>query len=81
MKTNELKNTYLHGAGTRFLVLLAFVVGVCSTGWAQQITGSIVGTVKDPQGAVVNTANVRATNMGTGFVRGGADKWIWRVPH
>ncbi len=36
---------------------------------AQQTTGSIVGTVKDQQGAVVNTAKVKATNVNTGFTR------------
>jgi hypothetical protein len=36
---------------------------------AQQTTGSIVGTVKDQTGAVVNTASVKATNVDTGFSR------------
>jgi hypothetical protein len=36
---------------------------------AQQTTGSIVGTVKDQQGAVVNTAKVKATNIDTGYSR------------
>jgi len=38
-------------------------------GNAQQITGSIVGTVNDPQAAVVGTATVLATNVDTGFTR------------
>ena len=36
---------------------------------AQQITGSIVGTVKDQTGAVVNNATAKATNVDTGFSR------------
>jgi hypothetical protein len=36
---------------------------------AQQITGTIVGTVKDQTGAVVNTATAKATNVDTGFSR------------
>ena len=36
---------------------------------AQQITGTIVGTVKDQTGALVNTATVTATNVDTGFTR------------
>jgi hypothetical protein len=36
---------------------------------AQQITGSIAGTVKDQTGAVVNTANAKATNVDTGYSR------------
>ena len=51
------------------LVLLLGLVFLPAT--AQQTTGSIVGTVKDQQGAVVNTANVKATNVDTGFSRSG----------
>src|SRR5580704_11650701 len=36
---------------------------------AQQTTGSIVGTVKDKTGAVVNTATAKATNVDTGYSR------------
>jgi hypothetical protein len=36
---------------------------------AQQITGSIVGTVKDQSGALVTSATVKATNVDTGFSR------------
>jgi hypothetical protein len=37
--------------------------------FGQQITGTLVGTVKDGQGAVINTATVKATNVDTGFSR------------
>jgi hypothetical protein len=37
---------------------------------AQQITGAIAGTVKDSTGAVIANADVRATNVNTGFARG-----------
>jgi hypothetical protein len=52
----------------------AFAVGLlllisALNGRAQQITGSIVGTVKDPQGSVVPGASVKATNVDTGFSR------------
>ena len=36
---------------------------------SQQITGTIVGTVKDARGAVVTTATVKATNVDTGYSR------------
>jgi hypothetical protein len=36
---------------------------------AQQITGTIVGAVKDQTGALVSTATVKATNVDTGFSR------------
>lgn len=38
-------------------------------GQAQQITGSITGTVKDSSGAVVSGATIKATNDATGFSR------------
>ncbi|MGA7342319.1 MAG: TonB-dependent receptor [Terracidiphilus sp.] len=56
-------------AGTRILAVLVLILGVSLAAYSQQITGSIVGTVKDPQGAVVNTATVTATNADTGFTR------------
>jgi hypothetical protein len=59
-------NLLLHLAGFVFLIGLASLPAA-----AQQTTGSIVGTVKDQQGAVVNTANVKATNVDTGFSRSG----------
>jgi hypothetical protein len=49
------------------LVLFLFC-GLLAT-QAQQTTGSINGTVKDAQGAVIAGANVKATNTDTGFVR------------
>jgi Carboxypeptidase regulatory-like domain len=49
------------------LLVLAVMAGL--TAAAQQITGTIVGTVKDPQGAVISTAMVKATNVATGFSR------------
>ena len=51
------------------LLLFVFSAGTCA--YAQQITGTIIGTVKDPTGALVTTATVRATNLDTGFSRSG----------
>lgn len=48
-----------------FLFAAAFVSGAA----AQQITGTITGTVTDPQGAVVPKAEVRAINKATGLSR------------
>jgi len=50
------------------ILFLLFVTAIHSSK-AQQITGSIVGTVNDPQGAVISGATVKATNTGTGFSR------------
>ena len=56
-------------AGTRVMALILLVLGGTLAAFSQQITGSIVGTVKDAQGAVINTATVKATNTKTGFTR------------
>jgi hypothetical protein len=57
-------NLFRHLAGLVLLLGLAFLPAA-----AQQITGTIVGTVKDQQGAVITTAKVKATNVDTGFTR------------
>jgi len=46
---------------------LAFVIG--SNAWAQSTTGSVVGTVRDPNGAAVARAIVKLSNTGTNAVR------------
>jgi hypothetical protein len=56
-------------AGARVVVALVLIVAGSIAAFGQQITGTIVGTVKDPQGAVVNTATVKATNLDTGYSR------------
>src|ERR1039457_4668992 len=53
----------------RILAALVFILTGSIIAFGQQITGSIVGTVKDQQGAVVSTATVKATNVDTGFSR------------
>ena len=56
--------------GKRLLLGLAILVTFAiSTAGAQQITGTIAGTVKDEQGAVITNATVKATNTETGFAR------------
>ena len=53
--------------GLACLILLSLMAITPSK--AQQITGSIVGTVNDQQGAVVPRATIKATNGATGFSR------------
>jgi hypothetical protein len=73
VETNSVKNnvTNMQIAGRRMMQLLGLVLLVASflQVQAQQTTGSIIGTVKDQSGAVVNTATVKATNVDTGFAR------------
>lgn len=61
-------NAQLFFARCLFLLAVLMFASVASI-HAQQTTGSIVGTVKDQTGAVVNTATVKATNVNTGFSR------------
>ena len=51
------------------VVALAFVVTGSTAMFGQQTTGTLVGTVKDSQGALISTATVKATNLDTGFSR------------
>jgi hypothetical protein len=49
------------------LAIMVFLMGGLAQ--AQQITGAISGTVTDNQGALVANANVKTTNVDTGFSR------------
>jgi hypothetical protein len=59
----------LSGAGARYIGLLALALCGLIAAHGQQVTGTIVGTVKDAHGAVVTTATVKATNVATDFSR------------
>lgn len=69
MQSSNRSRSFLTSTGARFLAL--FVLLICGTfaANAQQITGTIAGSVKDDSGAMVNTANVKAINVATGFAR------------
>ncbi len=53
-----------------FLGCLVLVIGAGRSAMAQTITGSVVGTVTDPAGAVIPGAKVSATNAATGVTTG-----------
>lgn len=59
----------LKRAKARIAATILILTGTALCGYAQRITGSITGNVKDESGAMVTTANVTATNTGTGFSR------------
>ncbi len=69
MNTRNLARHSRLFASARIYAALVFIVAGSIIAFAQQTTGSIVGTVKDQQGAVVTTATVKATNLDTGFSR------------
>src|SRR6266567_1067501 len=75
MSTNfwRLESSRFYRRDRRFLLGLAIsvtlLVWATATAQAQQITGSIAGTVNDEQGAVITNATVMATNAETGYKR------------
>jgi hypothetical protein len=50
----------------RFALCIVLFLATCATGNAQQVFGSIFGTVTDPTGAVVGNANVTVTDINKG---------------
>jgi Carboxypeptidase regulatory-like domain len=52
-----------------WLFVAALLIACVSSSVAQQITGAITGAVKDEQGAVIPNADIKATNVATGFTR------------
>jgi hypothetical protein len=69
---NAGKKCHISGAGMRIFATLAAIFCMSLAVRSQQITGTIVGTVNDAQGAVISTATIKATNVDTGFSRSAA---------
>ncbi len=69
MNRRNLAGSSWFNASARIVAALVFIIAGSIIAFGQQTTGSIVGTVRDPQGAVVTTATVKATNLDTGFSR------------
>ena len=67
MKSSNRARCFITSVGALFFALLVLGGSLISSG--QQITGSISGTVKDEQGAMVTTATIKATNAETGLSR------------
>jgi trimeric autotransporter adhesin len=49
-----------------FFVMFALAIGPSTPGFAQVVTGNLVGTIRDSSGAVVPNADVVVTNVKTG---------------
>src|SRR4051812_44215058 len=65
-----LKGVEVMRNSVRSILRVAMAMMLCAAAtMAQQITGSITGTVTDPTGATVSGAAVKLTNMGTGAVQ------------
>ena len=69
MNTRNLARVLRLSVSTRILAALVFILTGSIIAFGQQTTGSIVGSVKDQQGALVTTATVKAINVDTGFSR------------
>ncbi len=52
-----------------FLFAIGLILGFAASASAQVTTGTISGTVSDPNGAVVQGADVKATNLETNSTR------------
>jgi len=72
MKRRRRATCFLTYTGAQFCRLLVLILCAGLNARAQQITGTITGTVKDTQGAVVTSASVKATNVDTGLSRSSA---------
>ena len=72
MKRRRWAACFLTYTGAQFCRLLVLILCAGLNAHAQQITGTISGTVKDTQGAVVTSATVKATNVDTGLSRSSA---------
>ena len=59
------KNLFFIGV----LAALALTLGIAPRAFAQSSSGSIVGTIRDQQGAVIPNAAISAKNLGTGAER------------
>jgi hypothetical protein len=73
METRRLARYYLTGASihVRALLIMVLCMVLCASlnAFGQQITGTIAGTVRDAQGAMVTSATIKATNVDTGLYR------------
>ena len=68
MRSN-LVSRWMVGARLKAFMFLAVSCSLAAASSAQQITGTIIGTVVDQTGSLVSTATVKATNVATGFSR------------
>src|ERR1044071_6662209 len=69
---NSRSSRIIHNArllASTVVLILALVCLSATTVAAQTFRGTILGTVSDPQGAIVPGANVMAVNVGTGIMR------------
>ena len=51
------------------LFFITFLMLVSTAAWSQAITGTILGTITDPSGAVLPGVSITAVNVGTNLTR------------
>lgn len=68
MNTHRLTGNLKAEAGARFFAMLVIILSASLFAHAQQITGTLVGTVQDESGAVVPHAKITVTSIDTGQV-------------
>ena len=67
MRSRSITRGLLRFARARFLAMLVLIAGLSTIMYGQSITGTLVGTVSDQQGAVVPSAEIKVTNVDTGI--------------
>jgi len=70
-------------AWAQAIALVVLLLGGTFTALGQQITGTLTGTVKDEQGALIPSATIKATNIATGFSRStlADSEGTYRIPY
>jgi hypothetical protein len=68
MRSRNIAKSLLIFARARFLAILILIAGLGAVAHGQSITGTLLGTVTDQQGAVVPSAVIKATSVDTGTV-------------
>ena len=80
-RTNQTSNAALRLISRCSWLIAILMFASFASIQAQQITGSIVGTVKDQTGAVVSYGHREGNQRGYRIHPVGADKRLWGVPH
>jgi len=62
-------NTHAQQSLFRFRLFVLVLLGLGTAGWAQQLTGTVEGTVNDASGAVVPGVSILLTNADNGATR------------
>jgi hypothetical protein len=66
MTLHQLIRYLISSRSTRIAIIAILILGFVGIAHGQSITGILIGTVTDQQGAVISSATIKATNVDTG---------------